>query len=100
MSEFYLLICQSILKTFFFRSRYSTQHALLRLLGHWQQCLDKGGFVGTVLTDLSKAFDTLSHDLLIAKLYAYGFSKNSLRLLKHYLSERYQCSYQNRTSSK
>ena len=74
-----------------FRSKYSTQHALLRLLGHWQQCLDKGGIVGTVLMDLSKAFDTLSHDLLIAKLHAYGFSKSSLHLLKHYLSERYQC---------
>ena len=40
--------------------------------------------------DLSKAFDTLDHNLLIAKLYAYGFDKNALRLLKSYLSDRWQ----------
>ena len=40
--------------------------------------------------DLSKAFDTMGHDLLIAKLYAYGFDKNSLRLIKSYLSDRWQ----------
>ena len=40
--------------------------------------------------DLSKAFDTLNHDLLIAKLYAYGFSKGSLRLIKSYLTDRWQ----------
>ena len=73
-----------------FRAQHSTQHALLRLLGHWQQCLDSGGIVGTVLMDLSKAFDTLSHSLLIAKLHAYGFSKSSLILIKSYLSGRFQ----------
>ena len=39
--------------------------------------------------DLSKAFDTMDHDLLIAKLYVYGFDKNSLRLIKSYLSDRW-----------
>ena len=38
--------------------------------------------------DLSKAFDTMEHDLFIAKLYAYGFDNNSLRLIKSYLSDR------------
>ena len=40
--------------------------------------------------DLSKAFDTLNHDLLIAKLYAYGFGKNALKLIQSYLSDRWQ----------
>ena len=40
--------------------------------------------------ELSKAFDTLNHDLLIAKLSAYGFDKNSLLLIKSYLSNRWQ----------
>ena len=40
--------------------------------------------------DLSKAFDTLDHGLLLAKLSAYGVEKNSLQLLKSYLTNRYQ----------
>ena len=40
--------------------------------------------------DLSKAFDTLSHDLLIAKLDMYGFDKQALRLISSYLSKRWQ----------
>ena len=39
---------------------------------------------GVVLMDLSKAFTTLNHDLLIAKLHAYGFSEESLQLIKSY----------------
>ena len=43
--------------------------------------LDKKGFGGAVFMDLSKAFDTIKHDLVTAKLYAYGFSKELLKRL-------------------
>ena len=42
------------------------------------------------MTDLSKAFDCLSHELLIAKLHAYGFSLNALRLVYSYLTNKKQ----------
>ena len=50
-----------------FREGYSTQHALIRLIEKWRKCLDASGIVGTILMDLSKAYDCLPHDLLIAK---------------------------------
>ena len=46
--------------------------------------------VGAIFMDLSKAFDTLNHDLLIAKLEAYGFSENSLNYIQSYLRNRLQ----------
>ena len=73
-----------------YRKGYSPQHALVCMLEKWRISLDKGGYGGGVLMDLSKAFDTIDHDLLIAKLYAYGFSKDALRLIKSYLSDRWQ----------
>ena len=54
-----------------FRKRYSTQHALLLLLKNWQEGLNKKEKIGTLLMDLSKAYDCIPHDLLIAKLEAY-----------------------------
>ena len=50
--------------------------------------LDSGGFAGTILIDLSKAYDCLSHDLLIAKLDPYGLDIGSLKFLLDYLSLR------------
>ena len=64
-----------------FRKDYSTQLALLHLLQNWQKCLDTPGVVGTILMDLSKAYDCLSRELIIAKLEAYGLSIKSLRLM-------------------
>ena len=55
-----------------------------------KKTLDKGGLAGALLMDLSKAFDCLNHELLIAKLSAYGFSMSALRLIHSYLNERKQ----------
>ena len=63
-----------------FRKVHFTQHALFRLIQKWQAELDSGGYVGTILMDLSKAYDCLSHDLLIAKLEAYGLDVGILNL--------------------
>ena len=73
-----------------FRAGYSTQHALTRLLEKWRRCLDSSSLVGTILMDLSKAYDCLPHDLLIAKLEAYRLDMNSLASLHSYLNKRYQ----------
>ena len=68
-----------------FRKGYCTQHVLFRGIETWKQFLDSRCVVGTVLMDLSKAYDYIPHDLLIAKLEAYGLDKNSLRLMLSYL---------------
>ena len=73
-----------------FRKGHSTQHCLLFMLEILKKTLDKGLCTGILLTNLSKAFDCVSHDLLIAKLNAYGFSKIFLSLIKDYLSDRIQ----------
>ena len=71
-----------------FRKGHSTQHCLLFMLENLRKALDKRLKTGILLTDLSKAFDSISHDLLIAKLHAYGFCRNVLTLI--YLSDRKQ----------
>ena len=50
-----------------FRKGFNTQHALLRLMDTCKNSLDKKGVVGALLMDLSKAFDCIDHELLIAK---------------------------------
>ena len=58
-----------------FKKAHSTQHALLKLLQQWQKELDNSGVVETILMDLSKAYDCLPHDYIIAKLETYGLTK-------------------------
>ena len=73
-----------------FRKGFNTQKALLRLIEKWKMTLDKSGYAAALLMDLSKAFDTINHELLIAKLNAYGFGKGALRTIWNYLSDRKQ----------
>ena len=56
----------------------------------WRNCLEKGGISGAILRYLSKAFDFILHDLLAAKLAAYGFDYQSLRIMESFLSNKYQ----------
>ena len=73
-----------------YRKKYSTNHVLIRLIENWKLHLDKKEFVGAVLMDLSKAFDSVPHDLLIAKMHAYGFDLDTLVLFFSYLKNRKQ----------
>ena len=74
-----------------YRKGYNAQYALTAMIEKWKKCLDRnGGIIGAVLMDLSKAFDTINHELLIAKLKAYGFSDITLHIILDYLSNRWQ----------
>ena len=67
-----------------YRENYSSSHVLIRLIGNWKQALNEKFIIGTVLMGLPKAADSIPHDLLIAKLYAHGFSENISVLLDSY----------------
>ena len=72
------------------RKGFNTQHCLLAMLEKWKKAVDTKKVFGALLTDLSKAFDCLPHDLIIAKLKAYGFSLPALDLIQNYLANRKQ----------
>ena len=67
---------------------YNTQQCLLKMLEKWKGSVDGGKVFGALLKDLSKAFDCLDHELLIAKLNTCGLSLSALRLINYYLSNR------------
>ena len=71
-----------------FCKAHSTQYVLSRLLQSLKKELDNSGLVGTILMDLSKAYDCLPHDLLIAKLDVYGLDKPSLNFVNGYMGFR------------
>ena len=73
-----------------FRKGDSPQHCLLYMIEKIKQTRDNDNVFATVLTDLSKAFDCINHELLIAKLNAYGFDSPSLKFISGYLNFRKQ----------
>ena len=73
-----------------FRKGFNSQHCLATMLEKWRESIDRRGCFGALLTDLSKAFDLVLHDLLVEKLHAYGVDMKSLRFLYSYLNDRKQ----------
>lgn len=73
-----------------YRKNYSCENVLLKLLEDWRGWLDRGESIGCLMIDLSKAFDSLPHGLLIAKMRAYGLTNNASNLILSYLSQRKQ----------
>ena len=71
-----------------FRKNHSTQHCLMSMLEMWKYTFDKVGYVSAISMDLSKVIDTLNHNLLIARLGAYGFERDLLSFMKIYLNDR------------
>ena len=73
-----------------FRKGYSTQKCLIAFIEKRKYATDKGKSFGALLIEVSKTFDCLPHELLIAKLHAYDFSLAALTLVHSYLSNRKQ----------
>ena len=65
-----------------YRKLYSCESTLVRLVEDWKQAIDIGKTVGVSSTDMSEAFDIMYPTLLLAKLQAYGFSNESLTLMR------------------
>ena len=81
-----------------FRKSHGTQHSLMTMLEKGND-LDKGQNICVLFMGLSRTFDTINHDLLLAKVKAYGFSINALDLMCSYLKNRQSVQINNNFSS-
>ena len=75
---------------FGFREKHLTQQAINCLVEKIADSWDTGDMAIGVFLDLKRAFDTVSHDILLKKMYAYGIRRNAFKLLKSYLTGRTQ----------
>lgn len=73
-----------------FRKKHSTTTSLTSIIDDIVRATDKGLITTMVLLDYSKAFDSISHELLLAKLSYFGLNNTAISLFKHYLSKRLQ----------
>ena len=73
-----------------FRAQHSTEYAAIKLFDHISKEMDSGNTPTALYIDLSKAFDTLSFDIILQKLKYYGVMGTELRLLTDYLTNRKQ----------
>ena len=92
MSDQILQSMQRVLSQYLsaYRMGYSCEHVLVRVIEDWKKALDNGEHVGCVLMDLSKAFDSIPHGLLLSKLNAYGMNFEGCELIRSYLTGRKQ----------
>ena len=73
-----------------FRKGFSAEHCLLLMIDKWKKAVDNNKVFGAILTDLSKTFDCICHDLLVPKLHACGLSLPVLKMIEDYLLNRKQ----------
>ena len=72
-----------------YRMNHSCETTLVRLTEDWKHAIDRKELVTILSTDMSKAFDSLCHNLVIKKLKAYGFTSQSVDLIRSFLNDRY-----------
>ena len=77
MSEFYYNVLFDFILAY--RRQHSCETSLIKLTEDWRRCLDNKKIVVVISMDLSKAFDSISRQLLIAKLKAYGWMTGAAR---------------------
>ena len=88
-------------KQFGFRKNHSTETAIIDLVAKLTDAIDKNKFTAGIFLDLSKAFDTVNHSIIIAKLCHYGIRGIALEWFKNYLTNRKQMvKFNNTISSK
>ena len=73
-----------------FRKNHNTQYTLLRMIENWKTQLSKRNRIGAIIMDLSQEFDTLNHNLFVAKLKASGLVLNAVSFIKSCLTNRYE----------
>ena len=82
-----------------YKKGHSTEHLLTRMSEDWRQAFDNGLAVGVVFVDFRKAFDTVSHSLLLQKLQGLGIAGDLWSWIKDYLTNRTQVTVVNRCKS-
>ena len=88
-------------KQFGFQKHHSTEHAIVQLVSEISESFEGNMYTLGIFIDLSKAFDTVDHDILTAKLFNYGVHDKNLDWFQNYLTDRRQCVvYDNKTTTK
>ena len=77
-------------KQYGFRKKRSTEMAIIELTTKRSEAIDEGKLTAGIFLDLSKAFDTVDHSIIISKLEHYGIRGIALQWSKNYLLNRYQ----------